>query len=40
MKFDHIIIAFSTNKRPPSFEDINDKNGILFSVPAGEGRGI
>lgn len=33
MKFDHIIIAFSTNKRPPSFKDINDKNGDFVFSP-------
>ena len=29
----HIIIAFSTNKRPPSFKDINDKNGDFVFCP-------
>ena len=33
MRFNHIIIAFSTNKRPPSFKDINDKNGDFVFSP-------
>ena len=33
MKFDHIIIAFSANKRPPSFKDINNKNSDFVFSP-------
>ena len=32
MRFNYIIIAFSTNRRPPSFNDINNKNcDFVFS---------
>ena len=33
MRFNHIIIAFSTNKRPPSFKDINNKNSDFVFSP-------